>query len=263
MMKMMVISYRKILNSKTIIISIFFTPIFKIYNFSQYPKLDKYISSPIFYFTSNKIKYIHLFPHSPRPILSNRGEMARKSLHKGVVIAVLLLNNLALLVLNGAELGEEMLKGGIHVDSALVAGILEIVVLDVRSNQLQCLLARNKEVLTVISQVINNQDTIIVVEALVVLKKGLHLSSVNGLELLKTLVAIGRAVLTALAALLVQALDITLELADIGGSGTGSLNKGLKKSLALAGKLNQGVSLGLEAADILGINTGINNSCRN
>jgi hypothetical protein len=35
---MMVISYRKIINSKTIIISIFFTPIFEIYNFSQYPK---------------------------------------------------------------------------------------------------------------------------------------------------------------------------------------------------------------------------------
>jgi hypothetical protein len=186
--------------------------------------------------------------------------MARKSLHQGVVIAVLLLNNLALLVLHSAELREEVLKGGIHVDSALVAGILEVVVLDVRSNQLQSLLARNKEVLTVISQVVNNKDTVIVVEALVVLKKGLHLSSVNRLELLKTLVAIGRAVLTALAALLVQALDITLELADIGGSGTGSLNKGLKKSLALAGELNEGVSLGLETADILGISSGINNS---
>jgi hypothetical protein len=82
--------------------------------------------------------------------------MARKSLHKGVVIAVLLLNNLALLVLNGAELREEVLKGSIHVDSALIARILEIVVLDVRSNQLQSLLSTNKEVLTVISKVINN-----------------------------------------------------------------------------------------------------------
>jgi hypothetical protein len=80
---------------------------------------------------------------------------------------------------------------------------------------------------------------------------------------LKTLVAIGGSVLTALAALLVQALDITLELSDIGGSGTGSLNKGLKKSLALAGKLNQGVSLGLEAADILGVDCrGVNNGNR-
>ena len=60
--------------------------------------------------------------------------MARKSLHQGVVIAVLLLNNLALLVLNGAELREEVLKGSIHVDSALVARILEILVLDVRSH---------------------------------------------------------------------------------------------------------------------------------
>jgi len=82
--------------------------------------------------------------------------MARKSLHKGVVIAVLLLNNLALLVLNGAELREEVLKGSIHVDATLVARILEIVVLDVRSNQLQSLLSTNKEVLTVISKVINN-----------------------------------------------------------------------------------------------------------
>jgi hypothetical protein len=185
--------------------------------------------------------------------------MARKSLHKGVVIAVLLLNNLALLVLHRAELGEEMLKGRIHVDSALVARILEILVLDIRSNQLQSLLSANKEVLTVIGKVVNNQDAIIVVEALVVLKKGLHLSGVNGLKLLETLVAIGGAVLTALAALLVQALDITLKLADIGGSGTGSLNKALKKSLALAGKLNKGVSLGLEAANILGVNRGVNN----
>jgi hypothetical protein len=114
--------------------------------------------------------------------------------------------------------------------------------------------------LAIISQVVDNQDAIIVVEALVVLKKGLHLSSVNRLQLLETLVAIGGAVLTALAALLVEALDITLELADIGGSSTGSLNKSLKKSLALAGKLNQRVSLGLETADILGVNRGVNNS---
>jgi len=189
--------------------------------------------------------------------------MARKSLHQGVVIAVLLLNNLALLVLHRAELGEEMLKGRIHVDSALVARILEILVLDIRSNQLQSLLSANKEVLTVISQIVNNQDAIIVVEALVVLKKGLHLSGVNGLQLLKTLIAIGRAVLTALAALLVQALDIALKLTDIGGGGTGSLNKALKKSLALTGKLNQRVSLGLETADILGVDCrGVNNSNR-
>jgi hypothetical protein len=70
---------------------------------------------------------------------------------------------------------------------------------------------------------------------------------------LKTLISIGRAVLTALAALLVQALDITLELSDIGGSGTSSLNKGLKEGLALTGKLNKGVSLGLKATDILGV----------
>jgi len=183
--------------------------------------------------------------------------VARKSLHKGVVVAVLLLNNLALLVLDGAELREEVLKGRIHIDAALVAGILEVVVLDVRSHELQSLLAADKEVLTVISQVVNNQDAVIVIKALVVLKKGLHLSGVNGLQLLKTLVAVGGAVLTALAALLVQALDITLKLADIGSGSTGSLNKGLKKSLALAGKLNKGVSFGLEAADILGVN-GIN-----
>ena len=67
--------------------------------------------------------------------------MARKSLHQGVVIAILLLNNLALLILHRAELREKMLKGGIHIDSALVAGILKIVVLNVRSNQLQSLLA--------------------------------------------------------------------------------------------------------------------------
>jgi hypothetical protein len=183
--------------------------------------------------------------------------MARKSLHQGVVVAVLLLNNLALLVLHGAELGEEVLEGSIHVDSALVAGILKVVVLDVRSHELQSLLAANKEVLTVIGEVVNNQDAVIVIEALVVLKKGLHLSSVNGLQLLKTLVAVGRAVLTALAALLIQALDITLKLADIGSGGTGSLNKGLKKSLALAGKLNKRVSLSLKAAYILGVR-GIN-----
>jgi len=82
--------------------------------------------------------------------------MARKSLHQGVIIAILLLNNLALLVLNGAELREEVLKGGIHVDSALVAGILKVMVLDIRSYQLQSLLARNKEMLTIISEVINN-----------------------------------------------------------------------------------------------------------
>ena len=93
--------------------------------------------------------------------------------------------------------------------------------------------------LAVRSQIVNNQDAIIVIEALVVLKKRLHLGSVNRLQLLETLIAIGGAVLTALAALLVQALDITLKLADIGGGGTGSLNKGLKKGLALAGKLNQ------------------------
>jgi hypothetical protein len=114
--------------------------------------------------------------------------------------------------------------------------------------------------LAIISQVVDNQDAIIVVEALVVLKKGLHLSSVNRLQLLETLVAIGRAVLTALAALLVEALDITLELADISGSSTGSLNKSLKKGLALAGKLNQRVSLSLETADILGVDRGVNNS---
>jgi hypothetical protein len=187
--------------------------------------------------------------------------MARKSLHKGVVVAVLLLNNLALLVLHGAELGEEVLKGRIHVDSALVARILKVVVLDVRSNQLKRLLSANKEMLAVISQIVNNQDTVIVIEALVVLKKRLHLSGVNGLQLLETLVAISGAVLTALAALLVQALDITLELSDIGGSGAGSLNKGLKKSLALAGKLNQRVSLGLETADILRVDRRVNNSC--
>jgi hypothetical protein len=186
--------------------------------------------------------------------------MTRKSLHQGIVVAVLLLNNLALLVLHRAELREEMLKGRIHVDSALVARILEILVLDIRSNQLKCLLSANKEMLAVISQVVNNQDAVIVVEALVVLKKRLHLSSINGLQLLETLVAIGGAVLTALAALLVQALNITLKLADIGGSGAGSLNKGLKKGLALAGKLNKGVSLGLETADILGVNRRINNS---
>ena len=62
--------------------------------------------------------------------------MARKSLHQSVVIAVLFLNNLALLVLDGAELREEVLKGGIHVDTALVAGILKVVVLDVGSHQL-------------------------------------------------------------------------------------------------------------------------------
>ena len=188
--------------------------------------------------------------------------MARKSLHKGVVIAVLLLNNLALLVLHRAELREEVLKGRIHVDSALVAGILKVLVLDIRSHELQSLLSANKEVLTVISQVVNNQDAIIVVEALVVLKKGLHLSGVNGLKLLETLVAIGGAVLTALAALLVQALNITLKFADIGSSGAGSLNKGLKKGLALAGKLNQRVSLGLKTADILGVDRGVNNSGR-
>jgi len=183
--------------------------------------------------------------------------MARKSLHQSVVVAVLLLNNLALLILDGAELREKVLKGSIHIDAALIAGILEVVVLDVRSHELQSLLAADKEVLTVISQVVNNQDTVIVIEALVVLKKRLHLSGVNRLQLLKTLVAVGGAVLTALAALLVQSLDITLKLADISSGGTGSLNKGLKKSLALAGKLNKGVSLGLEAADILGVN-GIN-----
>ena len=186
--------------------------------------------------------------------------MARKSLHQGVVVAVLLLNNLALLVLHRAELREEMLKGRIHVDSALVARILEILVLDIRSNQLKCLLSANKEMLTVISQVVNNQDAIIVIEALVVLKKGLHLSGVNGLQLLKTLVAISGAVLTALAALLVQALDITLKLADIGGGSTGPLNKSLKKGLALAGKFNKGVSLGLETADILRVGGRVNNS---
>jgi hypothetical protein len=111
--------------------------------------------------------------------------------------------------------------------------------------------------LTVISQVVDNQDAVIVVEALVVLKKGLHLGGINGLQLLETLVAVGRAVLTALAALLIQALNITLKLADIGGGGTGSLNEGLKKGLALAGKLNKGVSFGLETADILGVNRGI------
>jgi hypothetical protein len=181
--------------------------------------------------------------------------MARKSLHQGVVVAVLLLNNLALLILDGAELREKVLKGSIHIDAALIAGILEVVVLDVRSHELQSLLAADKEVLTVISQVVNNQDAVIVIKALVVLKKRLHLSGVNGLQLLETLVAVGGAVLTALAALLVQALDIALKLADIGGSSTGSLNKGLKKSLALAGKLNKGVSLGLETANILGVNS--------
>ena len=146
-----------------------------------------------------------------------------------------------------------MLKGRIHVDSALVARILKILVLNVRSNQLKCLLAANKEVLAIIGQIVNNKDTIIVIEALVVLKKGLHLRGINGLQLLETLVAIGRAVLTALAALLVQALDITLELADIGGSSTGALNKRLKESLALAGKLDQRVRLGLKAGNILGV----------
>jgi len=107
--------------------------------------------------------------------------MARKSLHKSIIIAVLLLNNFALLVLHRAKLGEKMLKGGIHVDSALVAGILKILVLNVRSNQLKCLLAGNKEMLAIIGQIVNNKDAIIVIEALVVLKKGLHLSGINGL----------------------------------------------------------------------------------
>jgi len=151
--------------------------------------------------------------------------MARKSLHQGVVIAVLLLNNLALLVLDGTKLREEVLKGSIHVDAALVTGILKVVVLDVGSHQLQSLLARNKEMLTIICQIINNKDTIIVIESLVVLKKSLHLSGIYRLQLLKTLVSISGAVLTALTALLIQALNITLKLADISGSGTGSLNK--------------------------------------
>jgi len=60
--------------------------------------------------------------------------MARKSLHQGVVVAVLLLNNLALLVLHCTELREEILKGGIHIDSALIARILKVMVLDIRSN---------------------------------------------------------------------------------------------------------------------------------
>ena len=60
--------------------------------------------------------------------------MARKSLHQGIIIAVLLLNNLALLILDGAELREEVLKGSIHIDATLIAGILEIVGLDIRSN---------------------------------------------------------------------------------------------------------------------------------
>ena len=57
--------------------------------------------------------------------------MARKSLHKSVVEAVLLLNDLTLLILNGAKLGEEALKGRIHINLALVSGVLELMATDV------------------------------------------------------------------------------------------------------------------------------------
>jgi hypothetical protein len=57
--------------------------------------------------------------------------VARKSLHKSVIEAVLLLNDLTLLILNGAKLGEEALKSSVHINLALVSRVLELVATDV------------------------------------------------------------------------------------------------------------------------------------
>jgi hypothetical protein len=57
--------------------------------------------------------------------------MARKSLHKSVVKAVLLLNNLTLLILNGTKLRKEALESSIHINFALVSCVLELVATDV------------------------------------------------------------------------------------------------------------------------------------
>jgi hypothetical protein len=57
--------------------------------------------------------------------------VARKSLHKGVVEAVLLLNDLTLLILDGAKLREEALESSIHINLALVSCVLELMATDV------------------------------------------------------------------------------------------------------------------------------------
>jgi len=187
------------------------------------------------------------------------GEVARKGLHEGVVVAVLLLSDLTLLVLNGAKLREKSLKGRVHVDLTLVSIILKLVSTDVRSNQLQSLLAGNKKVIRVISEVVNNGLTVIVSKSLVVLKERTHLGSVNRLQLLETLVTVGGTVLTALATLLIKALNITLKTLDVGSGSTSALDQILKNSLALASHLNKVLCLNLERGNLRGISiSGLN-----
>jgi len=164
--------------------------------------------------------------------------VARESLHKSVVIAVLVLGNLALLVLDSAKLREEGLESRIHIDLTLVSLILELVVTNVGSDELESLLAGNKKVIAVIGKVIYNKLTVIVSEGLVVLKEGAHLLGINRLELLETLVAVRGTVLTAALALLIKALNIALKALDVSSNRAGSLDEVLEKGLSRASHLD-------------------------
>jgi hypothetical protein len=111
----------------------------------------------------------------------------------------------------------------------------------------------------IISQILNNRSIVIISEVLVCLKEALHLSSVNGLQLLKALVSIGCAGRTTFS-LLLKTLNITLKLLNVGESRTGLLNEGLKSVLARMGHLQKSKGLRLKGRNFTGISCGLGGS---
>ena len=57
--------------------------------------------------------------------------MTRESLHKSIVVAVLLCGNFAFLILDCAEFREKSLEGSIHIDLAFVGLVLKVMGADV------------------------------------------------------------------------------------------------------------------------------------
>jgi hypothetical protein len=88
------------------------------------------------------------------------------------------------------------------------------------------------------------------------LKEALHLSGINGLQLLKALVSIGCAGRTTLS-LLLKTLNITLELLNVGKSRTSLLNEGLESVLARMGHLQKSEGLRLKGRNFTGISSGL------
>jgi hypothetical protein len=111
----------------------------------------------------------------------------------------------------------------------------------------------------VISQVLNNGSIVVISQVLVGLKEALHLSGINGLQLLKALVSVGCAGRATLS-LLLKTLNIALELLDVGESRTGLLNKGLKSILARMGHLQKSEGLRLKGRNFTGVSCGLGGS---